>query len=158
MSVTTNVVTKRKQAYYNAGANSAVVDTAVEEIDDIVITVRVPFFTSADGNAANGVNDSTTLTLPVATKLAGGKYACTTALANTGTDTVLITVSCNGSAAALVNSDIIDNVAANGTTNFVVTEANAALAADETCHLAFTMEDVANNPVDGVVTLQFRRQ
>ena len=157
MTTTANIIQKKKQQYHAAASTSNAVSDAVDALDDIFIPLRVPFAMSADGNAGNGVNDSTTMSFAVATELVGGKYAATTALSNVEGDTVTITVSCNGSAAVAFDSDDITNVAANAVTDFSVTAANAALAAGTTCHVEFTIEDAQNNPLDGIITLQFRR-
>ena len=156
MSDITNVITKQKQFFYNAGVNSSNVDAAVDSLNDqlIVVTVGDAVNTNTVNTAAVGA------VAPFACKLQSAYYVPNYAIANTATDEVLITVSCNGSTAATYNSNASADgaLAAGAIHTMSVTAANSALAAGEKINIAMTAEDATNNNPYGVVTFLLRRQ
>lgn len=158
MSVTTNIVTKFKQLFYNAGTTPDLVDSAIDAMDDIIVAIKVP--SGNDGNAASAaVNSAMSFALPVDTKLIGAKMSTTNAIDNAAADTINLNVAVNGIVAVAFDSDALAaTLAANTVTNLTVNTVNSFLDAGEVCIVSYLQQVAANNYLDGIVTLQFRRQ
>lgn len=154
MSTTTNIVTKQKQANYNAGANSSDVDSAVEALHYEIVNVKLP--SGNDGNAASAAaNSSISFTLPFAATLTSAYMSSINAIDNAIADTIFVNVSVNGVSSIAFDSDATDGIAANGIATLTVTEAD--LDAGETVLVAYAQQTPANNYVDGVLQLVFKR-
>jgi DNA/RNA-binding domain of Phe-tRNA-synthetase-like protein len=159
MSVTTNIVAKFKQLFYNAGDNSNAVSDAVEQFNDFFIAVQVPAEPAGNAYAA-AANGSVALTVPYNAKLVGCNICTTPAVTNATGDDIVITVTTNGATAATYNSNASAQgaISANSVGAFSVNTVNSFIDAGEVCKLAYTMADNTNNYLNGVVTITFRRQ
>jgi len=157
MSDTTNVTTKQKQLYHDSAANAQAVSDAVDALTDIVVNVQLP--TGSDGeDSINAANDSVCITMPVNCKLQSAYLTATNTITSTGTDTILVTVKTNGVTAATFNSDTLAAaISANGVSAITVNTVNSFVDAGEVVLIAYTMEDNANNYIEGELILGFRR-
>lgn len=156
MSDVTNVIAKQKQMYYNAGTNASNVDSAVESLNDQIVTIRIG--ESTNGNVVDSANLH--VVAPYACKVQSAYYVPNFAIADTDTDEILITLSCNGNAIGTYNSNASGDgaLAAAEIHTVTLTAANVALAAGEKLSVAFTAEDATNNSPYGIVTALLRRQ
>lgn len=156
MSDITNVITKQKQMYYNAGVNSTNVGDAVESLSDQAVSISYGSVNFADyTNTAN-----VAVVAPFAAKLKAAYFVTDAAVLNTAADEILMTISCNGNAAGTYNSNASADgaLAAGGIHTFSLTAANAAVAAGEKITIAATAETVANQAPYGILTFLLQRQ
>jgi hypothetical protein len=159
MSVTTNVIAKMKQLFYNAGDNSNAVSDAIDQFNDFFIAVHVPAEPAGNAYAA-AANGSVAVTVPYNSKLVGCNICTTPAITNATGDDIVMTVTANGVTSASYNSNASaqGGIKANSVGAFSMTVTNSFVDAGEVCKLAYTMADNTNNYLDGYVTLTFRRQ
>ena len=154
MSTTTNIIAKQKQANYNAGATSGDVDSAVDDLNGVLITFKV-----GESTNANIVNTDLDAVMPFAATVDKMYYVPHFAVADTATDEILLTLSCNGNACASYNSNASADgaLAAQAIHTATITAANASIAAGEKLNLAMTAEDPTNNSPHGTVTVFLKR-
>jgi hypothetical protein len=156
MSVASNVLTKMKQLWYNTGANSEVVATAVDNYHGCILSCRLP--NGADGALVNAAaNGSVVMTVPFDARLMTASYTPTTATTEVAGDDVIITVSTNGVAAASYNSNAAaqGEAAVNAGMALSMTTVNSYIDAGEVLLVAYTMADVSDNYLDGILTMNF---
>lgn len=155
MSTTTNIQAKFKQLFHTAGANTTDTSDTVDSLNDVIVNIKLP--NGNDGNAAVGAaNSSVTFTLPYSAKLYKAYLSSTNAIDNAAADTIFVNVSVNGTAAIAFNSDnLASTLAANTATALTVT--NASLSAGNAVVVSYAQQTVANNFVDGILTLVFQR-
>jgi hypothetical protein len=161
MSVTTNVIAKFKQLFYNSGTTPDLVDTAVEAMNDYFYTVKLP--NGADGNSAvTAANSAVTIPVFVDSKLIAAKLSCDKdkAILNTAADDIVVTIATNGVTVSTFNSNAAATgaVAANATVNLTVNTVNSFVDAGENILVAYTMADNTNNTPNAIISLQLRRQ
>jgi len=155
MSTTTNIITKQKQLDYNSGANAAVVSDAVDALHYEIVNIKLPL--DNDGNsAATAENSQVAFTLPFAATLTSAYLSSTNAIDNAAADTIFVNVSVNAvSSIAFDSDDLAASIAANAVSALTVTEKD--LAAGEVVLVAYAQQTAANNYLDGILQLNFRR-
>lgn len=162
MSTTTNVIAAQKGLYHGQGANSSDLDSAVDALHDIVVTVNVPgVVDDGDGNASAAASASGSIltTVPVNCKLVSAYFCTVPTITSTAGDTVTLNVTTNGVAA--VNFDSDDLASASGANTVValtVDDSNSFVDAGEAVNIIFAAEDGPNNFLQGTLVLGFRRQ
>lgn len=148
MSVTTNVITKFKQLFYNAGDTPAEVDSAVDGLNQKEVIIALD---SATTNVSVNYKASEALSLASAT------FSATVATASTAANTVTFAISTNGTEVASLNTDgaSMNAVAVGDIYDFTVDTANASVAAGE--YVVVSCAHESGNAAGGIVTLRFDR-
>ena len=150
MSVTTNVITKQKQSYYNAGDNASVVDTAVDNMAAIIVPVN----TYGD-NCVACFAPTVACTLTNCTVAAGDADI----IGNTAGNAVTYTVNCNAVTCATLNceADLAANVAAGSSQAMTVNSLAGVLTAGQVVLITVSTEAAADSNVAQTVTLHLER-
>lgn len=160
MSVTTNILTKWKEFFYNTGSSEIAVSNAVTNFHSTTLSVKLP--TGTDGNtAAAAANGSLVLTVPVDCKLSASYYANgPVALTNATGDDIVVTVSTNGIACSTYNTNAAAQgaVAANAIGTFSTNTVNSYVDAGEKILVVYTMADNTNNYLNGNLILHLTKE
>jgi len=158
MSDTTNIIAKIKQAYYNAGSTSNAVSDAVEAMNDVLVNIQLPATQKGDdGNAQTSVNNQVAFTLPVDCVLQSAYLSSINAIDNAEADTIFLNVSVNAVSVIAFDSDDSDGIGANAVSALTVNSI-PQLDAGEVVLVAYAHQTAANNFLDGVLTMNFRRK
>lgn len=149
MSVTTNIVAKMKQLFYNAGDNSNAVSDAVDIFNDFEVTL----FLNTD-------NSIVCYSPPVDCKLVGAKILAgvTNITCNTAANTTVYTINTNGVTVNTFNTDAKSaDIGAGTAYNLTVNTVNSFVDAGEICKVTL-VNDQAGDDFPQHIALRFRRQ
>jgi hypothetical protein len=146
-----NVIVKFKQLFYNAGANSAVVNDAVDGIMDTDYVATV-------SGATNMANAAVTIIPSKDIQLISCKMVPRTAILNTAADDIVVSIKTNGVTVGTYNSNATASgaVAADAIHTISINTTNSFVDAGEKLSVVYTLADTQNAWVDSTFILRAR--
>lgn len=147
-AVSSNIVQKLKQLFYNAGSNSNAVSDAVDTFCDKTLTFHI-----VSGTTNVAVNSIVREDL----QLVSAYFAPSVATANSDANTVFLGVTTNGVEVANVNTDAtsLNALAVNTCRNLSVNTVNSFI--DDGEYLLCTIVHQDANAAGGTFILNFKR-